>query len=68
MNYHPDADAIAARIEMDIRAGYRRFARRALDMSQQREVGCSEELARTTPSEQPVTIDRAACSCPAPGR
>jgi hypothetical protein len=68
MNYHPDAATVAAREQMDIRAGYRRFARRALDMSQQREVGCSEELARTTPSEQPVTIDRPACSCPAPGR
>lgn len=68
MSYHPDAATVAAREQMDLAAQRRRFIRRALDTSVNTEVGCSEELARTTPSEQPVTIDRAACSCPAPGR
>lgn len=70
MSYHPDAATVAAREQMDIRAGYRRFIRRALDTSVNTEVGpgCGEMYAVSKPSEDTVTLDREACSCPAPGR
>ena len=77
MNYHPDAAAEQEREQMDIQAGYRRFARRALDTSRT----CMEEpgegqrngehtAEHTTPSSTAgsVTFDRQPCSCPAPGR
>lgn len=70
MNYHPDADAIAAREQMDLAVQRRRFIRRALDTSERTEVGpgCGEMYAVSKPSEDTVTLDREACSCPAPGR
>ena len=70
MNYHPDADAIAAREQMDIQAGYRRLIRRALDTSVNTEVGpgCGGMTYAVSKPEDTVTLDRQTCSCPAPGR
>jgi hypothetical protein len=66
MNYHPDAATIAAREQMDIRAGYWRFIRRALDSGYSMEDGLGGNRIR--PSEHRVTFDPPPCRCSAPGR